>query len=579
MNIITENPYRTLGVYCGASTREIQKQISIIKRYAEIGKQAKLSTDFDFLGGVSRDTDNVLQAANKIEQAKNKVIYALFWFHNSNRIDETALDYLTKNEPDKAIEIWTKLIDIDNPEIKQKNFSAALNLSTLLIELGFRNKDISSFITGVKYKGMIISSEHIYEFVRLVAGENVVLNVDVISDELVTEILRAIDKSKVKINFSQLMEAFSRFPEKTVNNFKKKYTERPIQIIENGINSCQEQRKDYPEDANEYGEELYKESKPQLTFLATTLGKANIQFKSLANKVAEEILQCSIDYFNEHRDDDDFDPGEEALRLAKLAKSIAQPGAIITRINENLEAIQEWVDDAPEREQRQQVGPDIVFVTMKIKAFQDMSPSLANVENLMNSCKPKLVSIKAVLGSDNEMYRNISSGVAGNALGMMVAVVNSAQENPLARINPASLIDTFSKATSLMSQLAGFDMTSDLRRRFITNQETIKSINSQLASIRRQYSSTPSYSAPKTSSSSGGCYIATMAYGDYNHPQVIELRKYRDSVLSKSHMGKAFISFYYTTSPHLVKILHNNHLINQIIRKLLNKFIISIKNQ
>ena len=45
-----------------------------------------------------------------------------------------------------------------------------------------------------------------------------------------------------------------------------------------------------------------------------------------------------------------------------------------------------------------------------------------------------------------------------------------------------------------------------------------------------RYSSTPStrsYSSSSSKKSSEGCYIATMVYGDYDHPKVMVLRQYR----------------------------------------------------
>jgi len=74
-----------------------------------------------------------------------------------------------------------------------------------------------------------------------------------------------------------------------------------------------------------------------------------------------------------------------------------------------------------------------------------------------------------------------------------------------------------------------------------------------------------------------GCYIATMAYGDYDHPQVIELRKFRDELLSITLIGRSFIKFYYKYSPSLVKKLKHQQIINLIIRKILNNFIKIIK--
>jgi hypothetical protein len=75
-----------------------------------------------------------------------------------------------------------------------------------------------------------------------------------------------------------------------------------------------------------------------------------------------------------------------------------------------------------------------------------------------------------------------------------------------------------------------------------------------------------------------GCYIATMAYGNYNHPQVIELRKFRDEVLKKSAIGNSFISFYYKYSPTLVRRLENKEYINKIIKKSLDKLIEFLKD-
>ena len=75
----------------------------------------------------------------------------------------------------------------------------------------------------------------------------------------------------------------------------------------------------------------------------------------------------------------------------------------------------------------------------------------------------------------------------------------------------------------------------------------------------------------------GGCYIATMAYGDYEHPQVMVLRKFRDEKLSNTLLGRSFVSFYYATSPHLVKLLKNQKYINQLIRNLLDRFVNKVK--
>ena len=64
-----------------------------------------------------------------------------------------------------------------------------------------------------------------------------------------------------------------------------------------------------------------------------------------------------------------------------------------------------------------------------------------------------------------------------------------------------------------------------------------------------------------------------MAYGSYEHPQVIVLRKFRDNVLLNYFIGKLFVEFYYFTSPKMVLVLKNQITLNTIIRKILDKFI------
>ncbi len=57
----------------------------------------------------------------------------------------------------------------------------------------------------------------------------------------------------------------------------------------------------------------------------------------------------------------------------------------------------------------------------------------------------------------------------------------------------------------------------------------------------------------ESSSSGGGCYVATAVYGSYDCPQVWTLRRYRDNTLAKNWYGRAFIRTYYAISPTLVK--------------------------
>lgn len=69
---------------------------------------------------------------------------------------------------------------------------------------------------------------------------------------------------------------------------------------------------------------------------------------------------------------------------------------------------------------------------------------------------------------------------------------------------------------------------------------------------------------------SGGCYIATSVYGSYDCPEVWVLRRYRDSVLCATPLGKLFVRIYYTVSPLLVKWFGKSKWFQKLWRYLLD---------
>lgn len=53
----------------------------------------------------------------------------------------------------------------------------------------------------------------------------------------------------------------------------------------------------------------------------------------------------------------------------------------------------------------------------------------------------------------------------------------------------------------------------------------------------------------------GHCFVATAAYGSYDHPHVRVLRDFRDEVLLESRAGAVFVRNYYTVSPPVARWL------------------------
>ena len=76
-----------------------------------------------------------------------------------------------------------------------------------------------------------------------------------------------------------------------------------------------------------------------------------------------------------------------------------------------------------------------------------------------------------------------------------------------------------------------------------------------------------------SSTSSGGCYVATAVYGSYDCPEVWTLRRFRDNVLAKTWYGRLFIRLYYAVSPTAVKLFGDCEWFQNFFRGRLDKMV------
>lgn len=87
----------------------------------------------------------------------------------------------------------------------------------------------------------------------------------------------------------------------------------------------------------------------------------------------------------------------------------------------------------------------------------------------------------------------------------------------------------------------------------------------------------PTTSTTSSSSSGGnGCFIATAAYGSYLHPQVQQLRHFRDEYLLTNATGRAFVALYYRCSPPLADLIARHTVLRGITRLLLTPLVVAV---
>jgi len=195
----------------------------------------------------------------------------------------------------------------------------------------------------------------------------------------------------------------------------------------------------------------------------------------------------------------DYDPGEPAMKVMKMAKSINPTGQTKSRLNENIENLQEWINDSPERDEKKKIKEEILFISLQIENLQNLqnlqnqSDNISNVKTFISSCKPKLLKIRNEIGVLNDIYMNISSAVVQNAQNILVALVNAeiekSNEEPnyskskffSINFNTLYLKGTISNALDITFSLGLFDMYSELRSHYNKNLDALKSLARQLS--------------------------------------------------------------------------------------------------
>ena len=125
-------------------------------------------------------------------------------------------------------------------------------------------------------------------------------------------------------------------------SYSNKTSASPINKIESEIDNTSELRNKNPIKSLKYGESLVKVIK-ELKSLEKLTDKSDVKYQMIADKLAGEILQCTISFFNEKtkiaivtKEDADL-----ILELIEFSEEISCGDQIKNRIKENKEIIEE----------------------------------------------------------------------------------------------------------------------------------------------------------------------------------------------------------------------------------------------
>ena len=331
MNSITNNPFRILGTLANASMKEIQKNISKINAHLSIGKEITLLFDNDNFGSITRNESTLNSAKNVYQLDNNKLEHALFWFVNGNEIDDIAIEHIKKGNIDKSTEIWQK--QVSKSAINNTNYSAYNNLSTLLISEGEYRK-------AVRLKSELIESGSVDELGKLVCDENYLVSSVTLLNNFIESIISSL--KGIGKNESEIIEVFSSSSKSIQDLVSNKFVRTPISNLEKAINDSDSlNKKDMKQGefsnlkAGEIGRQLMNSTKKDINQLKKILGVSHFNYKLYADKLAMQLEQCGIAYFNAKMDDHDY------LNVYKYALKISEGERANSRLSEAIKHTKE----------------------------------------------------------------------------------------------------------------------------------------------------------------------------------------------------------------------------------------------
>jgi hypothetical protein len=484
MQQIKENPYRIIGILVGATAPQQVRQINRLKQ--SIDAEVEPDEDFSFpvISKLNRTIENVNAASAKIHLESGKINAALFWFYKGNEIDDDAAFDILKGENgnlEEAQSIWVSATK--GKEITKRNASCLHNLSTLLLSNAFKGNKIFVKILeeGITLKLKFLESSFSTDLVKISSDENNrTTKIDlqlIFLKELYTELEKNED-----FNTERFLTTLNNLEFSAKSEFLKGFVQKPIRQIEAEISISKNKRQANKRDAEIYGKELYENTEGSIEQLKKILDESDLRYENIADKLANEILQCGIDFFQEFKDDD-FDPSNESMNLFVLASSIAVGNIVSQRCEENTENLQEWIDEKPDRDRQKLIEDELTFIGSKLERFQSLSDTISNAKDLVDTCKPKLIKIKDALGSSDDFYLNISSAVVQNAQNMLVQAVNEIIEFSntwslgISSLSDKALIQT---ALDITLKMGSFDMNATLKTHYKKNLDGIKNLAGQL---------------------------------------------------------------------------------------------------
>ena len=611
-SLVGKNPYRVLGVYGNATSKEVQKNLSRIAAFAKVGRTEEFYTDFKVAFRVSfqrlnagsedahfkleRDEEMVVAAQAQLHSVGDRLLHLCFWWTCATPADEAAFRKLETGDLEGAREIWNRRSNVSavvntmttswlladtatvgakaeelfctmgdelcaliDPTLRLEPEALIRRFFVALTEVGCRVETLPqgthevwrrlwSEYAAMPYLRVIekevaaaaslgdVPAENLQAAKRLKAlavrvlpqlkkiYADDVLAYQVQADKLAEAVLQ---RAIVFFNESEGGEAvYQATPlqqyalsiaegeqtrqrcRKNVEILQRLLEKMPPKAVLPQVKTL----RDEMQRANALGKnaqaslDAAKKMQSLSQRLLPEIRKASVSkatfYKSLADDLALCILQRAIVYYNES---DDTYLAYKVMPLQQYALSIAEGAQVKQHCLKNVEILQgiiaklppeevademKFINSALEKFVRKEENPDEI----RSRAFAFLKGGYERGEEfrkaivLLDTCKPKLVSVKNKLGNESKWLIEASSTVVRLTLNSVVEEINKAQTAWNRILSPITkdvfLRGEFSslirESVRLIEEMDDLVMSSDLQPHYVSQRRAVMNLYREL---------------------------------------------------------------------------------------------------
>lgn len=408
LRVISQNPYRILGVTANASQKDIVANVNKFKAFLKVRKQ--ISGVFDnipCLNPVDRSAESLISAEKTLELPLDRLKWTLFWFIDQTPIDKIAFNHLTSGNIHKAIEIWTK---VDNLSSNLNRLTAY----TILEDWEHVAESADEFLSNYNYVEDIcnlVSETLQYDSPKLIR-----FYLDSICKEsplTLWKIYRSLDPNT---NGPSIEDQGS-----TEWNFQIREV-----LATYYIKKTEEQLDDVLKTPKEDILERARKMRQLLKKVDWNARQEVIKWGELSrlkDKVASEGIQIAIDLYN--NSDEPSKIARMSLDLAQMSLNTSVKGSLVyQRCEENVNTLNDICSALPPVE--------VVYYDDLLKpiidAYQNKPSTIENASDFIDACAPYLMSIRATIGANHKYYIKICTRIAEDAISDIISYYNDQSE-------------------------------------------------------------------------------------------------------------------------------------------------------